>query len=239
MRKAIPNVITLANLLSGMLAVVFLVYGQPEAAVRLVLVALFADFLDGAVARWLKVDSPLGKQLDSLADVVSFGVAPAVMLYGLISAGYSGNAWPSAMDYAALPAFLLAPFAALRLGKFNLDVRQSEAFIGLPTPASALFVCGLVFLYLKPHTGWAEVFLRPFALYAVTALLSGLMIAEIPMFSLKMKHFGWAGNEIKYIFAGISLVLLAIWREAALSAIILLYVGLSVGLNFFKRKNKP
>ncbi|MBK6947431.1 MAG: CDP-diacylglycerol--serine O-phosphatidyltransferase [Haliscomenobacter sp.] len=237
MKKAIPNAITLANLLAGMLAVVFLVYGQLKVAVGLVLIALFADFLDGAVARWLKVNSPLGKELDSLADVVSFGVAPGVMLYGLISAGYSGGAWPSAVDYAALPAFLLAPFAALRLGKFNLDERQSEAFIGLPTPASALFVCGLVLLYLKPHPGWAEVFLHPLALYAVTGLLSALMIAEIPMFSLKMKHFGWAGNEIKYIFAGISLVLLALWRETALTAIILLYISLSIGLYLSKRKN--
>ncbi|MBV6428266.1 MAG: hypothetical protein KIPDCIKN_02792 [Haliscomenobacter sp.] len=237
MKKAIPNAITLANLLAGMLAVVFLVYGQPETAVGLVLFALFADFLDGAVARWLKVNSPLGKELDSLADVVSFGVAPGVMLYGLISAGYSDGVWPSALDYAALPAFLLAPFAALRLGKFNLDERQSEAFIGLPTPASALFVCGLVLLYGNPHPAWVAVFLHPFALYAVTAFLSALMIAEIPMFSLKMKHFGWAGNEIKYIFAGISLALLAIWRETALSAIVLLYIGLSVGLYLSKRKN--
>jgi CDP-diacylglycerol--serine O-phosphatidyltransferase len=137
------------------------------------------------------------------------------------------------LQIQAVPAFLLSAFAALRLGKFNLDERQQHGFIGLPTPSVTLFSVGLLLSYER---GMLGIWFNPWALYALVALLSWLMHAPIPMFSLKFKSGGWAGNEIKYIFVGVSLALLFLFQGVAFAGIILMYVCLSVGLYLWKRK---
>jgi CDP-diacylglycerol---serine O-phosphatidyltransferase len=180
-RQQIPNAITLCNLFCGCAAVLHLAWGLHTVAVYWLLGALLADFLDGAVARLLGVSSPLGAQLDSLADMVSFGVVPGLMLYQLLNAslGLSGWSWWSA------PAFLLTLFSAVRLAKFNLDSRQKTHFIGLATPAATLFCIGLL-LPLEYDTWRMRAFLlQPFALYAMVLLLSYLLVAELPMFAFK------------------------------------------------------
>lgn len=234
MKAAFPNALTLGNLISGAIAFLCLSYGQSDLAVWLVGVSLLADFFDGALARRLGVSSPLGKELDSLADVVSFGIVPGMIFYGLISASLSRGAWPEGLHIHALPAFVLSAFAALRLGKFNLDERQQHGFIGLPTPSVTLFSVGLLLAYEK---GILEAWFNPWVLYALVAVLCWLMHAPVPMFSLKFKSAGWVGNEIKYIFVLVSLVLLFLFKGVAFAGIISMYVGLSVGLYLWKRKN--
>lgn len=233
MKAAFPNALTLGNLVFGAIAFLCLSYGQSELAVWLVGASLLADFFDGALARRWGVSSPLGKELDSLADVVSFGMVPGMIFYGLISASLSQGVWPEGLYIHALPAFVLSAFAALRLGKFNLDERQQDGFIGLPTPSVTLFSVGLLLSYEKGILG---IWFNPWVLYALLALLCWLMHAPIPMFSLKFKSTGWVGNEIKYIFVGISLALLFLFKGIAFAGIILIYVCLSVGLYLWKRK---
>lgn len=237
MRTFIPNLVTMCNLCAGSIAVLCLIYGHLQAAVWLVIGAAFADFMDGAIARALGVFSSLGKQLDSLADVISFGLVPGVMLYGLLGAALQGGVWPETMVLAALPAFLLTVFAAWRLGKFNIDHRQSEGFIGLPTPACTLFMVGLLVVYQTNRFGLGQVLGHPVVLYGILIAFSWLMVAEIPMFSLKFKGSRWAGNEIKYIFVAVSAVALIWMREAAFSAIILLYIAMSIGRHLLTRNS--
>lgn len=238
MLRHLPNSITLVNLVSGSLAVVLLLYGRLDAALGLVLLAAVADFLDGLVARALRVSSPLGKELDSLADMVSFGLVPGIMLYGLLSAAWHDGAWPVTLDWRALPAFLIPAFAALRLAKFNLDTRQSDTFIGLATPACTLFVLGLILLYQREPDWARQWLLHPGGLYAIIVGLAALMVAEIPMFSFKFKAWRWAGNEIKIIFAALALILVAIRPLAAPSLIVLLYIGVSIGNHLLNRNRQ-
>lgn len=233
MKAAIPNALTLTNLFFGAVAILCLIYGHLEAAIWLVGVAVLADFLDGAVARWLHVSSPLGRELDSLADVVSFGLFPGVIFYGLIAAASTDGSWPSQLTIVGLPAFVLSAFAAFRLGQFNLDERQHSSFIGLPTPAMTLLSVGLLIWFQEKI--YPALFYPP-VLYAVIALLAWLMNANIPMFSFKFKSFRWKGNEIKYIFAAISVMLLVVLKSIAIAWIVLLYIGFSVSLIFFKGK---
>lgn len=235
MKAAIPNALTLSNLFFGAVAALCLIYGQLEAAIWLVGAAVLADFMDGALARWLKVSSPLGRELDSLADVVSFGVVPGIIFYGLIAAASTDGSWPSELNVAGLPAFALSAFAALRLGRFNLDERQHSDFIGLPTPALTLFSIGLLFWFQEKTM--PELLQAP-VLYAVVALLSWLMNAELPMFSFKFKNLRWKGNEIKYIFAVLSLLLLLVFKSQAVAGIVILYIGISASLIFVKGKKR-
>jgi CDP-diacylglycerol--serine O-phosphatidyltransferase len=235
----IPNAITLINLLAGSGVILCLLYGHLEPATWLVGVCVLADFLDGAVARALRAHSLLGKQLDSLADMVAFGVVPGIMMYGLIAASWNQGKWPADVFFSALPGLLLTVFAALRLGKFNIDERQGTGgFIGLPTPACTILVTGLLLIFHNIDSEWVRQFFQPWLLYGLTAALCWLMVAEIPMLALKFKNFGWAGNEIKYIFVLISLVLLIVLKEAAPALIIVIYAALSVVFYFPARKQK-
>lgn len=234
MRRHLPNAITLLNLFCGACACLCLLYGRLEWAIGLVAIGALADLLDGMLARWLKVHSELGKQLDSLADMVSFGLVPGIILYGLIAASFQGH-WPRDLEVRALPAFLITLFAALRLGKFNLDERQTEGFIGLPTPACTLFMIGLLEMYLSP--GIFARFFQPITYYLLVMLFSALMVSEIPMFSFKFKSLQWAGNEIRIIFAAIAGVILVLWSIAGLALVVLLYVLISIFIHFFKRKS--
>lgn len=222
----LPNILTLINLFSGCLAVVFIFNGQLELVPFCTLISLVADFFDGFAARFTKTFTDLGKQLDSLADMVSFGLVPGAILYVLL---YSTL---TRLDYIyllyAAPAFFVTLFAALRLAKFNIDTRQSDGFIGLATPASTIFVIGILLLCMYPVAGISEALTSKVALYIYIVALSLLMVAELPMFSFKFKSFGWKGNEIRYLFIILSLVLIATLKFAAVSLIIVLYILISV-----------
>ena len=228
-KQHLPNALTLTNLFCGSLAVLNLVYGRLEWVTGLVMLAALADLLDGMAARALGVTSPMGKELDSLADMVSFGLVPGVIAYGLLIAMGNGGDWPTQLQLNGLPGLAITLASALRLAKFNLDERQHQYFIGLPTPASTLFMLGLLATYqqygkiLANFPGVVPV------LYVVLAVLCWLMLAEIPMFSLKFKSRGWKGNEIKIIFAALSLVLLFVFQAIAFVWIILIYLFLSLG----------
>ncbi len=235
MKKHIPNGITLLNLLSGGTALVVVLYGDFVLFFIFFGICLVADYADGWAARLLRAGSPLGKELDSLADVISFGLAPGVVLYVLLATGYNGGVLPFRLVPAALPALLTPVCAALRLAKFNIDERQSENFLGLPTPAAAIFAAGLLLIHHADAFGWGAWMTQPVLLYACTGLLCGMMVSEIPMFSLKFKHFRWGGNEIKYIFAGMAVLLLFMLREAGPAAVILLYILLSIFRHLLKR----
>ena len=227
-KKHIPNTITCCNLLSGCVAVLFAIEGMYSLALSFIVAGAVFDFFDGLTARALKVSSPIGKELDSLADVITFGMAPAVMVYSWLeecSAAHLDRMVAVGMPFVA---FLLVAFSALRLAKFNVDERQTSSFIGLPTPANALFWGALVIgshdsIVAHPY-GWALVI-------ALVFLFSWLLVAEIPMFSLKFKSLAWKPNRIAYIFLLISLILLIILGLNGLSAVIGWYIILSIVTN--------
>lgn len=234
MLKHIPNLITLANLFFGCLATVAVLYGEYGLTFWLVALAIFADYIDGAVARALKVSSELGKQLDSLADMVSFGVVPGAILYRLIFSA-TGCTLES-VCWAAVPGFIVSVAAGLRLGRFNLDARQSEAFIGLPTPSLTMFSLGLLMIHEYDAFGAGFLLDKTWLLYLLVGLLSYILNAPLHMFSLKFKSFGWKDNEVRYSFMVLALVLLVVWKGAALALIILLYMLISAILHFFSKK---
>lgn len=227
----IANILTLINLFSGCMAVVFIFNYQIELVPYCVLISLVADFLDGFAARLTKSASNIGLQLDSLADVVSFGVVPGAIIFQLLFQKYeTSDALLSTnrMFIYSAPAFIITLFAALRLAKFNVDTRQTDGFIGLATPAATMFVVGLLLIFLNNSYGLAPVIFTGKVLYGTIALLAVLMIAEIPMFSFKFKNYGFAHNKVRYLFIILSVVLLATLKFAAISLIIILYIIVSV-----------
>ncbi|HMQ47338.1 MAG TPA: CDP-diacylglycerol--serine O-phosphatidyltransferase [Saprospiraceae bacterium] len=226
MKNHVPNAITLLNLFFGCCAIASLFYGKFETAFYFITCAVIADFADGLVARMLNVSSPMGKELDSLADMVSFGVVPGVIYYMLLLVAWD-KLDSSVLYPAALPGFILSLFSALRLAKFNLDERQTDGFLGLPTPSSTIFAAGLMLIYDKNSLGLGHLVATPGFLYSCIAVLCFLLVSEIPMFSLKLKRFEWKGNEIKFIFAAIAVVLLLLVKEAAFATIIFLYAAFS------------
>lgn len=233
--KHLPNAFTLANLFCGCCALLYIFYWQPEIAALFTIGSFIFDYLDGMTARALRVSSPLGKELDSLADIVSFGVVPGAMLYRLLSGGVSiaaasGN---SLVDIYALPAFALSAFSALRLAKFNIDTRQANYFIGLSTPACTVFVLGLTLTAYHDLFGLKEMIENKWFLYGLTALLSWLLVSEIPMFGMKIKRFDLKSNLTNLAFLGLFGLLIFLLNALALSAIIVCYIILSV---IFKNK---
>lgn len=187
------------------------------AVVFIVMAAVF-DFLDGFAARLFKSYSPLGKELDSLADCVSFGFAPSAILLNIYEASGGVEPW-------GYLVFVLAAFSALRLAKFNIDENQSTQFIGMPTPAAALMVASSGYLV---GTGMYAV--NPWFAVLLAFVLSYLLVCKVPMFALKFKHYGFRGNEVRYLFAGCAVVALVIWQILAIPFIILAYVALSMVL---------
>ena len=236
LKKHIPNSITLLNLFCGCCAVLNVFEGQYLPAFWFFLAAITADYFDGAVARMLRVHSELGKELDSLADVISFGLLPGSIYYMLLVQGLTGDIHFQGLHWQATPGFLVTLFSALRLAKFNLDNRQSDYFIGLPTPSGTIFATGLMLIAYFNSFGLAPLVTAPAFLYPCIILLSAVLLAELPMFNLKFKHLAWGGNEIKIIFAAVAFLLLFLLREAALSLIILLYISISI---IFKVLNRP
>jgi CDP-diacylglycerol--serine O-phosphatidyltransferase len=269
-KRLIPNLFTAGNLVGGILAIIFTLNGRIDMAPYFIFASAIFDFLDGFMARLLKVPSELGKQLDSLADMVTFGVAPGLMVYEMIRQGiflkyYFQDFLPSlwtgfypaaidsmsgklvdtesvcssneilSIDYLPYFAFIIPVFALFRLAKFNLDTRQSDAFIGLPTPAMTLFFAVMPILIktgLDNFGSWqyeiSMLILNPYFLISASILFSILMLVELPLFALKFKHFKWKGNEIRFIFLTISVVLLATLFLWAIPLIVILYVILSL-----------
>ncbi|MFN0214699.1 MAG: CDP-diacylglycerol--serine O-phosphatidyltransferase [Saprospiraceae bacterium] len=233
--KHLPNALTLANLFCGCCALLYTFYWQPEMAALFTLGSFIFDYLDGMVARALHISSSLGKELDSLADVISFGVVPGAMIYRLLSGDVSitaafGNSF---VEVYALPAFVLSAFSALRLAKFNLDTRQANYFIGLSTPACTVFVLGLALTAHHNLFGMKEMIENQWFLYGLTGLLSWLLVSEIPMFGMKIKSLDWKANIFHLAFLALFGVLIVLLKELALSAIIVCYIVLSV---IFKNK---
>lgn len=219
MTRHIPNLLTCCNLICGCLGVVFVLENRAWPAAYFVWLAGVFDFFDGFAARLLKVTSPIGKELDSLADMVSFGLLPSVVMYKLLLAANAPGYWPYA-------AFLIAVFSALRLAIFNIDETQRDSFRGVPTPANALFITALPLL-----TGVVAVYLQNYwVLLALTGLLSWLLVSNIDLFALKFKDFTWQHNKVRFTFLLLSVLLLAVLQIAAIPAIILLYIALSLGV---------
>ena len=225
----IPNLLTLANMMCGILAIIStLVLDNMQAAFYLIIIAAVFDFFDGMVARLLGVSSPLGVQMDSLADDITFGLAPATVIFSFMK---DSLVYPAFLGSFAvvLPylAFLIAVFSACRLAKFNVDTRQTTSFIGLPTPANALFWSSLIVggneWLLSLNHAWALIL-------ALIFLFSYFLISEIPMFSMKFKNLSWKSNKIRYIFLLVSLPMLALGYLAPV-AIISWYLALSVALS--------
>jgi len=213
-KNHIPNFITSLNLFSGCIAVLLAFQGNYQGAMTAIFLSAVFDFFDGFAARLLKAYSPMGKELDSLADVVSFGVAPGAIVFSLLlETGI--NEW---LPYLA---FLIPVFSALRLAKFNIDERQSSSFIGLPTPANAIFWAGMAvsFSGMLVNNVWILVIL--------TLLFSYLLVAEIPMFSLKFKNIAWSSNQTQYLFLIGCVGILVAFGLNAFAIIIAWYIALS------------
>ncbi|HIO68036.1 MAG TPA: CDP-diacylglycerol--serine O-phosphatidyltransferase [Flavobacteriales bacterium] len=239
LKSHIPNLLTCVNLLCGCLAIICVLTAdtnQMHMATYLIWLAAFFDFLDGMSARLLKSYSQLGKQLDSLADMVSFGVAPGMILYALIQDKANvGEEW---IAYFAL---VIPVFSAWRLAIFNIDESQSDSFRGLPTPANALLIGSLPLLFERSHTGIhtgiAEIIGAPSTLAGIGIALSLLLVSKVGMFSLKVKSFRWEGNQLVYVFLIVAAVILLVLPYSALPIIVLLYIVISVLQSlFFKRK---
>ena len=226
-RRQIPNLITLANLFCGVESLLAsLVAGDVVAAAIWICAGIFLDFFDGLAARLLGVPSELGKQLDSLADVVTSGVAPAFIMYRLVEVPLKETCPLWVVVLCMLPFLLMPLFAAYRLAKFNIDTRQSHSFLGLPVPANALIWVGLAL------SATAATNLTLGIVMAVVALVVDvLMVSEVPMFSLKFnfKDMSWRSNSIQYLFLIGCVALVAVTRQwYAVSLIILWYVVLSI-----------
>ncbi|MCY1514325.1 CDP-diacylglycerol-serine O-phosphatidyltransferase [compost metagenome] len=218
MKKHIPNAITCANLFSGCIGVVFAFNGDLEAAAYFVLLSGIFDFFDGMSARALNVKSLIGKELDSLADMVSFGFLPGVVMFQLLKQSDYSSA------YLPYFGFLITVFSALRLAKFNIDERQTEDFIGLNTPMNTLFIVSLPFI----ARDYPEIIGSSMLLIGLTVITSFLLVSEIKIFSMKLSERSWAKNKMKYIFLLLSVLLALIFKFVAVPFILALYIGLSV-----------
>lgn len=222
------------NVISGTLSVFMVMYGQIELAAGLILLGMVFDFFDGMTARLLHVKSEMGKELDSLADMVSFGVAPAILAHFLIKMTLFGGVpgdiqdLPTGQQILLFTPLLISAFSAYRLAKFNLDPRQSVSFIGMPTPANALFWVSLIFGFYHTPDVYINLFDSAWTLVTCVVILSILLICELPMFSLKITGFGWKENKIRYTYL-LSLATLAIFfGKAIIMFIIPLYILFSI-----------
>ena len=237
MKKHIPNLLTSLNLFSGCVSILLAFRGNLPLAAGFVILSALLDFSDGLAARLLNAYSAIGKELDSLADVVSFGVAPSAVLYQLVIQHFTQfhpgfeAAHPSASQWIMLLIpFLIPVFSALRLAKFNLDERQTTHFIGLPTPANALFFLSLVFWEMDSPAG--KILLHPASLSILTLLFCFLLVSSLPMFSLKTHSLRWSENRERWILGILSLFLLAWLGIRGLTFVIPLYLLISLILSF-------
>jgi CDP-diacylglycerol--serine O-phosphatidyltransferase len=240
-KKHIPNFITLLNLVSGCIGIIFIFDGNLPVASYLIFLAALFDFLDGMVARILKVKSDIGKELDSLADIISFGLVPGFIMMKLlqISIGIT-EVNPGIISVIPYLALLIPVFSAIRLAKFNIDSRQTYSFIGLPTPACAILIASFPLIIEQKTTligfepAWfANQITNPYLLIGLILILSYLLVAELPLFSLKISKNEPVKNRIKYVFIGISAILIILFYFLSVPFIMLFYILLSL---FFKSK---
>ena len=231
MKRHLPNAVTCLNLLCGCLALTNIFAGRLDVGAYFVAAAAAADFADGLLARALRVSSAIGKDLDSLADMVSFGVVPGAILSSLLAKAMAGTGYagPTGLwEWLPYAGFLITIFSALRLAKFNNDTRQTTSFIGLPTPACTLVVASLPLILSHDQFGLAPFILNPLVLLGLTVLLSGLLVAELPLFALKFKNLRWGDNRRRFLFLLLTAGLLLGLKAAAVPVVVLLYVLLSV-----------
>ena len=219
--RHIPNMVTCCNLFSGCIAAVMAFQSNYEAAILFIILGAVFDFFDGMLARLLNVSGPLGKELDSLADDITFGFAPSAIVFSLFKEVQYPEFMSGISEYFPYTAFIIAAFSALRLGKFNIDPRQSSSFIGLPTPANALFWGSLV---VGAHSFLVSDSFNAIYLFILVILMSYLLVAELPMFSLKFKNLSWRDNKVSYIFLLVCIPLLVVFRISGFAAIILWYI---------------
>ena len=240
MKRHIPNCITLCNLLCGVGSIIVSTTQliDLEWAVFLIFCGAVFDFFDGFSARLLHTSSPIGKELDSLADLITFGFAPAAITSAVILhiLGFEslipddGSQIDFLSYFLIFLPYIIVAFSAVRLAKFNIDERQTSSFIGLPTPANAIFFSSFVFM---PDIDYIPVWI----LEVLVVVFSVLLVSEIPMFSLKFKNYSWTDNKLRYSFLILSVILLVILKLQALTYIILYYILFSVFDNFSKKKN--
>jgi CDP-diacylglycerol---serine O-phosphatidyltransferase len=241
MRKHLPNFLTCMNLLSGCMAIVMVFQGQPYYSALLVAASLVFDFLDGFAARMLKSTSPLGQQLDSLADMVTFGLLPGVVMHRLFlqSVPFSLEQDPYQVNFLSFFPFIITVFSALRLAVFNLDERQAVSFRGLPTPACTIFVVSLALIPGHDRFHLTPVILNSYFIAGVCMILSYLLVSGLPLFALKFRNFSWKQNQVQYIFLVLSLVLILAFGYTGLPLIILLYIILSLINHLLSQKAYP
>ena len=224
MLKHIPNLLTISNLICGCISLYFTFHNNLVLAAYIIGLAAVFDFMDGAVARLLNVSSPMAKELDSLADMVSFGVVPGSVVFHLLEA--------STLSAYSFVALTIPAFSAYRLAKFNVDERQNENFIGLPTPANCLIFVSLPLITsFHGESMIASVIEIPEALIALTLLLSLALVSELTLFSLKFKNLKFADNKLRFFFIGMAVLLLALLQFSAIPLIVLLYLILSIVFN--------
>ena len=223
-KKHIPNTITCCNLISGCIAIAYAFSGKIEISFTWIIIGAVFDFFDGMSARLLKVSSPIGKELDSRADIVTFGVAPSTILFSKLGIMSYPSLLESLRGILPFIAYIMAAFSALRLAKFNLDERQTLGFIGLPTPANALF-WGSLLIGLGKRIDSSPLM----CIFIIVGIFisSWLMVSEIPMFALKFKEWGWKKNQIKYIFLLTCIPLIAIFGITGFAIIVAWYVIIS------------
>jgi len=238
----VPNTITSFNVLSGCLSVVFAFEGLLIWAGLFIFMAAVFDFFDGMSARLLHAYSAMGKELDSLADVISFGLAPAsiahVMVRNAVIPQLALNEASFVQLLIIFSPFILNVFSALRLAKFNIDTRQTESFIGLATPANAMVWASLPFVSKSyPNSSVAYIIENPFFIIILSAVMSFLLVSELPMFSLKFKNLTWSSNKIQWVFMSGNFVLLVVFQLAAIPLIIIWYILLSIIANLLFKKH--
>jgi CDP-diacylglycerol---serine O-phosphatidyltransferase len=242
-RKNIPNLITCLNVASGSIAVVLAIKGELTLAVLFIFAAAIFDFFDGMAARLLKAYSPIGKELDSLADMISFGLAPGMLMMVMQEYALFGKSTRlvhftslSLWEITCISSALLIPvMSALRLAKFNIDTRQTHSFVGLPTPSSALLIAALALI--TEHGKYAELdmfLLQPVVLLVITLATSFLLVSELPMFSLKLKNLSWQENRVQFIFLFISVSLISISPMYGIAGAIISYILISFILRLRK-----
>lgn len=247
MKKHIPNFITSLNLLCGIIALFFAFSNEMITAAIFVFLGIFFDFFDGFFARLFKVESKVGLELDSLADVVTSGVVPGVVMMQLLSEALFGvpyttdlfrtAEWQSAIKlYIPFIGLFIAVAAAYRLAKFNVDTRQTDKFIGMPTPAVAIWTLSIPLIIAYQHSPFLEsILLSPYFLLSFTIIVSMLMNMELPLFALKFKTWSWADNKIRYSFLLLSVIAIVLLKFIAIPIILILYIVLSILSNIKER----
>jgi CDP-diacylglycerol--serine O-phosphatidyltransferase len=223
MRRHLPNFLTCCNLLSGCLGIVFTLEDRGVPAAYFVWGAAIFDFMDGLSARLLKLSSPIGKELDSLADVISFGLLPSIFMYKLL-----GVTSPNA--FLPFVAFSIAICSSVRLAIFNVDEMQRDSFKGLNTPANSIFITALPFV----GGNAAEWLALPWVLVTITLVFSWLLVSRIRIFAFKFKNLSWSDNKVRFIFMAVALGMLIFWGKGALPLIILTYIAFSFIDNLLK-----